>query len=79
MVTGPPAPPQTPQNTVGTENYAHYQRAHQLADFVRTWRAQGIQPGQPAPDFELASATGEQIRLRALRGRPVLLHFGSLT
>ena len=79
MVTGPPAPPQTHQNTVGTENYEHYQRAHQLADFVRTWRAQGIQPDQPAPDFELESATGEHIRLSAVRRRPVLLHFGSLT
>ena len=67
------------QNTVGTENYEHYQRRHQLADFERTWRGQGIQPGQEAPDFELESTTGERIRLSALRGRPVLLHFGSLT
>ena len=79
MVMGTHPPPQTHQNTVGTENYEHYQRAHQLADFVRTWHAQGIQPGQPATDFELESATGEHIRLSALRGRPVLLHFGSLT
>ena len=67
------------QNTVGTENYEHYQRRHQLADFVRTWKGQGVQPGEPAPDFELTSTTGERVRLSALRGRPVLLHFGSLT
>ena len=67
------------QNTVGTENYEHYERKHQLADFVRTWRGQGIRLGQEAPDFELESTTGERVRLRALRGRPVLLHFGSLT
>ncbi len=67
------------ENLVGVENYPHYQREHQLADFVRTWRRQGIQPGQPAPDFELDAATGERIRLSDFRGRPVLLHFGSIT
>ena len=63
----------------GTENYAHYERKHQLADFTRTWRRQGIQPGEEAPDFELEAASGERVRLSALRGRPVLLHFGSFT
>lgn len=63
----------------GTENYAHFRRKHQLADFTRTWRGQGIQPGRQAPDFELESATGERVRLSALRGRSVVLHFGSLT
>ncbi len=66
-------------NTVGTENYAHYERKHQFADFVRTWRSQGIPTGEEAPDFELEAATGERVRLSALRGRPVLLHFGSIT
>ena len=63
----------------GTENYAHYERKHQLADVTRTWRGQGIQPGEEAPDFVLESATGERIRLSSLRGEPVLLHFGSFT
>ena len=67
------------ENMIGTENYARYRRGHQLADFERTWRGQGVRPGQEAPDFELASATGERIRLSALHGRPVVLHFGSLT
>ena len=67
------------ENTVGVENYAHWRRTHMFADFQRTLRRQGIQPGQEAPDFELESTTGERIRLSALRGRPVLLHFGSLT
>ena len=66
-------------NTVGTENYARYRREHQLADFERTRRGQGIRPGREAPDFELEAATGERIRLGALRGQPVVLHFGSLT
>lgn len=31
--------------------------------------------GAPAPDFELDSLSGERIRLRDLRGEPVLLNF----
>jgi peroxiredoxin Q/BCP len=34
-----------------------------------------IQEGNPAPDFELPSDTGETVRLSALRGRPVVLYF----
>src|SRR5437773_7821433 len=34
-----------------------------------------LQKGQPAPDFELASDGGEQVRLSDLRGRPVVLYF----
>ena len=66
-------------NLVGTENYEHYRREHQLADFTRTRLGQGIQPGALAPDFTLQSASGGQVRLSDLRGRPVVLHFGSLT
>ena len=79
MVRNLPARSDTAPDLTGTENYAHYERKHQLADLTRTWRSQGIQPGDEAPDFELESATGERVRLSALRGRPVLLHFGSFT
>jgi peroxiredoxin Q/BCP len=34
-----------------------------------------IEEGQPAPDFELTSDTGEAIRLSDLRGKPVVLYF----
>ncbi len=34
-----------------------------------------VAEGQPAPDFELASDTGERVRLSDLRGRPVVLYF----
>ena len=36
-------------------------------------------PGQKALNFELESVAGERVRLSTLRGRPVVLHFGSLT
>lgn len=32
-------------------------------------------PGQPAPDFNLTSLEGEQVRLSALKGRPVVVNF----
>jgi peroxiredoxin Q/BCP len=34
-----------------------------------------IQEGQPAPDFELTSDSGERVRLSDLRGKPVVLYF----
>jgi peroxiredoxin Q/BCP len=34
-----------------------------------------VEEGKPAPDFELASDSGEHVRLSELRGRPVVLYF----
>jgi thioredoxin-dependent peroxiredoxin len=34
-----------------------------------------IEEGQPAPDFELTSDTGETVSLAELRGKPVVLYF----
>jgi thioredoxin-dependent peroxiredoxin len=34
-----------------------------------------IEEGQPAPDFELPSDTGQTVRLSELRGKPVVLYF----
>ena len=34
-----------------------------------------IEEGTPAPDFTLASDTGEEVTLSAYRGRPVVLYF----
>lgn len=34
-----------------------------------------ITPGEPAPDFELTSVRGDQIRLTDYQGRPVVLAF----
>jgi thioredoxin-dependent peroxiredoxin len=34
-----------------------------------------VAEGQPAPDFELTSDSGETVRLSDLRGKPVVLYF----
>ena len=34
-----------------------------------------VEEGKPAPDFELASDSGERVRLSSLRGKPVVLYF----
>jgi peroxiredoxin Q/BCP len=34
-----------------------------------------VEEGQQAPDFELASDTGERVRLSDLQGKPVVLYF----
>ena len=60
-------------------NFEHFKTKHFLADLGRTLRSAGIHPGEEAPDFELESTDGERVRLSALRGRPVVLHFGSIT
>jgi len=59
-------------------NYRHFRTKHFVADLVRTARGKGV-PGATAPDFALPSTTGERVRLSALRGQPVVLHFGSAT
>src|ERR1043165_2949507 len=34
-----------------------------------------VEEGQPAPDFELTSDSGEHVRLSDFRGKPVVLYF----
>ena len=34
-----------------------------------------IEEGKPAPDFELATDTGERVKLSDYRGQPVVLYF----
>jgi hypothetical protein len=60
-------------------NYSRFPRYVLWADALRTVHRHGIWPGEPAPDFELPLPTGEYLRLSQMRGRPVLLHFGSYT
>ena len=60
-------------------NYKHFRTKHFLADVQQTIRGGGVQPGDEAPDFELDATEGGRVRLSGLRGRPVVLHFGSVT
>ena len=60
-------------------NFDHFRTEHLTADAKRTLTNRGILPNEPAPDFELPQAGGGVLRLSSLRGRPVLLHFGSYT
>ncbi len=60
-------------------NYEHFRTKHFLADLRTTLRGGGVQPGEEAPEFDLEATDGERVRLSALRGSPVLLHFGSIT
>jgi hypothetical protein len=61
-------------------NFKHFRLKHFLIDGRRTIEGHGLQPGQHAPDFELPHVgTENTLRLSDLRGKPVLLHFGSFT
>jgi hypothetical protein len=60
-------------------NFEHFRTKHLVRDGKRTVRNHGIRPGELAPDFELPRVGGGTLRLSDLRGRPVLLHFGSFT
>jgi len=60
-------------------NYEHFGLKHLAADLWRSARGEGLRPGSEAPDFELESTDGGQMRLSAFRGRPVLVHIGNGT
>jgi len=60
-------------------NFEHFRAGHLLSDAKATIEKRGIEPGAMAPDFELPRVGGGETRLSDLRGRPVLLHFGSYT
>jgi hypothetical protein len=60
-------------------NFRHFRMRHMAAELIRTVRCDGVLPGQQAPDFELATSEGGRLRLRDLRGQPVLVHLVSYT
>ena len=60
-------------------NFAHFGTGLLIEDAKLTIKGQGICPGEVAPDFELQKAGGGSLRLSDLRGKAVLLHFGSYT
>ncbi len=71
--------PSTPFLPLADYNYEHFRTKHFLADLRTTLRGGGVQPGEAAPEFALEATDGGRVRLSALRGSPVLLHFGSIT
>ena len=60
-------------------NFRHFRFHHLAADAALTLKKAGPRPGELAPDFELPCSDGGALRLSELRGKPVLLHFGSFT
>ena len=58
-------------------NFEHFTTGILIEDGKRTVKANGICPGEFAPDFELPRVGGGSLRLSDLRGRPTILHFGS--
>ncbi len=60
-------------------NFEHFRTKHLLSDAQATIEKRGIQPGEMAPDFELPRVGGGTLRLSDMRGKPVVLHFGSFT
>ena len=38
-----------------------------------------IHAGTPAPDFTLRTLDGQEVTLSSLRGKPVVIEFGSIT
>ena len=60
-------------------NFRHFRLHHLALDAANTVKKSGPRPGDWAPDFELPCSDGGALRLSELRGKPVLLHFGSFT
>jgi len=67
------------KHSVDEYNFNHFLPKHLIEDVQATLTKRGIQPGEMAPDFELPRVGGGSLRLSALRDRPMLLHFGSVT
>lgn len=59
-------------------NYESFDHGSGAPEFER-WEREGPRIGDPAPDFELADLDGNCVTLSDLRGRPVVLEFGSYT
>ncbi|MGH9209908.1 MAG: peroxiredoxin family protein [Acidimicrobiales bacterium] len=59
-------------------NYESYGWALEQGAYER-WLAEAPRLGETAPDFSLADSDGVSYRLGDLRGRPVVLEFGSYT
>jgi peroxiredoxin len=59
-------------------NYDAFSFADEPAE-LEQWQRQAPELGERAPDFELADVNQHRVRFSELRGRPVVLEFGSYT
>lgn len=67
------------RKSVSEYNWRHFRTKHVVSDLLGTVQRRGVRPGEFAPDFSLESVDGRCVRLSDLRGRSVLLRFGSAT
>jgi peroxiredoxin len=65
-------------NKVETYNYPAYSFAMDASELAR-WLSEGPHTGEAAPDFGLEDLDGVPVQLSDLRGKPVVIEFGSYT
>jgi peroxiredoxin len=65
-------------NAVDTYNYESFDFALEPPE-LKQWLEEGPGVGHQAPDFDLMDLDAKGVRLSELRGRPVVLEFGSYT
>src|SRR5947207_9732285 len=68
----------TPGQSADDYNYQSFDYGSEQAELER-WLREGPGIGALAPEFELVDRDGNSVRLSNLRGRPVVLEFGSYT
>ena len=56
-------------------NYDIWKRNPKQGECFRSVR----HAGEPATDFSLPTSDGKEVKLSALRGKPVVIEFGSIT
>ena len=67
---------ESPQFLGGLYNLAVWQPKNAEHEYFRT---EAPHAGQMAPDFTLPSLDGGEVTLSTLRGKPVVMEFGSIT
>lgn len=66
------------ENVTETYNYESFSRSESMEKFNEFKNS--LRAGEEAPDFELPTVQGDQVRLSNFRGsRHVVLEFGSIT
>lgn len=60
-------------------NFEHFTRDVLLNEIKGSFKPTSLKAGYPAPDFDLEDTEGKRTILSKLQGKPVLIHFSSLT